>query len=62
MVQQGHVYRVDISETYSGFSLAAEQTQYTAPHGGTFVIKVLAQRRGYDGPIDLHCRRFGRRQ
>lgn len=49
----GHVYRVDVDETYGGFSLAAEQTQYSSPQGGTFVVKVLAQRRGYDGPIEL---------
>jgi hypothetical protein len=50
----GHVYRIDITDAYTGFSLSAEQTQYTAPHAGTVAMKVLAQRRGYDGPIDLH--------
>jgi hypothetical protein len=49
----GHVYRIDVSETYGGFTLAAEQLQYTCPQAGTFVVKVLAQRRGYDGPIEL---------
>jgi hypothetical protein len=49
----GHVYRIDVSDTFGGFTLAAEQMQYSPPQGGTFVVKVLAQRRGYDGPIDL---------
>jgi hypothetical protein len=48
-----HVYRVKVSDQFSGFSLHAEQLQYTSPQGGTFVVKVLAQRRGYNGPIEL---------
>jgi hypothetical protein len=48
-----HVYRIDVSEAYAGFSLTTEHTQYTAPQGGTVVVKVLAQRRGYNGPIEL---------
>jgi hypothetical protein len=55
----GHVYRIDLSETYGGFTLHAEQTQYSAPHGGTFVVKVLAQRRGYNGPIELAVEDLG---
>ncbi len=37
----------------------AEQTQYSSPQGGTFVVKVLAQRRGYDGPIELAVEGLG---
>jgi hypothetical protein len=48
-----HVYRVKISDAYAGFSLHSEQLQYTSPQAGTFVVKVLAQRRGYNGPIEL---------
>ena len=55
----GHVYRIDVSDTYSGFSLAAEQTQYSSPEAGTFVVKVLAQWRGYDGPMDLTVEGLG---
>ena len=55
----GHVYRIDVSGAYSGYSLYAEQTQYTAPQGGTFVVKVLAQRRGYGGPIELGVEGLG---
>jgi hypothetical protein len=55
----GHVYRIDVSDTYGGFSLAAEQTQYSSPEAGTFVVKVLAQRRGYDGPIELTVEGLG---
>jgi hypothetical protein len=54
-----YVYRIDASETYSGFTLSAEQTQYTAPQSGTFVVKVLAQRRGYNGPIELAVEGLG---
>lgn len=55
----GHVYRIDISDTYSGFSLNAEQNQYTGPQGGTFVVKVIAQRRGHNGPIELAVEGLG---
>jgi hypothetical protein len=55
----GHVYRIDASETYGGFTLSAEQSQYSSPQGGTFVVKVLAQRRGYDGPIELAVEGLG---
>jgi hypothetical protein len=55
----GHVYRIDVSDTYSGFALYAEQLQYSAPQGGTFVVKVLAQRRGYNGPIELAIEGLG---
>lgn len=54
-----HVYRIDVSETYSGFALNAEQTQYSAPQCGTFVMKVLAQRRGYNDPIELAVEGLG---
>jgi hypothetical protein len=48
-----HVYRVKLSDAFAGFSLHAEQMQYVSPQGGTFVVKVLAQRAGYNGPIEL---------
>ena len=54
-----HVYRIDVSDTYSGFALSAEQTQYSAPQCGTFIIKVLAQRRGYNDPIELAVEGLG---
>ncbi len=54
-----HVYRIDVSDAYAGFTLNAEQTQYTAPQAGTFVVKVLAQRRGYNGPIELAVEGLG---
>jgi hypothetical protein len=55
----GHVYRIDATKPFVGFALSAEQAQYSAPQGGTFVVKVLAQRRGYDGPIDLSVSGLG---
>jgi hypothetical protein len=48
-----HVYRIHLSDTYSGFSLHSEALQYSVPQGGTFIVKVLAQRTGYNGPIEL---------
>ena len=48
-----HVYRIDISEAYSGFALHTQDLQYSAPQGGTFVVKVIAERRAYNGPIEL---------
>jgi hypothetical protein len=54
-----HVYRIDVSEAFSGFSLTTEHPQYTAPHAGTVVIKVLAQRRGYNGLIELAVEGLG---
>jgi hypothetical protein len=54
-----HVYRVKISDEFHGFSLHAEQMQYNAPHAGTFVVKVLAQRAGYNGPIELGVNGLG---
>jgi hypothetical protein len=54
-----HIYRVDVVADDPGFALNAELPQYTAPQGGTFVAKVLAQRRGYDGPIVLDVEGLG---
>jgi len=54
-----HVYRIDVQETFFGFSLNAELMQYTSPQAGTFVVKVLAQRSGYNGPIDLAVEGLG---
>ncbi len=53
------VYRIDVTEAYSGFSLNAEALQYSAPQGGTFTVKVLAKRQGYNGPIELAVNGFG---
>lgn len=55
----GHVYRIELSDSFARFSLAAEHTQYTSPQAGTFVMKVLAQRHGYDGPVDLAVEGLG---
>jgi hypothetical protein len=54
-----HVYRINVIDTYAGFTLHTEQPQYTAPQGGTVAVKVLAQRRGYDGPIELAVEGLG---
>ncbi len=54
-----HVYRIEVSDNYPGFSLNAEQAQYNAPESGTFVVKVLAQRKGYTGPIELAVEGLG---
>jgi hypothetical protein len=55
----GCVYRVEVDDAFAGFTLNAEQPQYTAPQRGTFVVKVLAQRQGYDGPIELGVEGLG---
>jgi hypothetical protein len=54
-----HVYRVDVQETFFGFSLNAELVQYNSPQAGTFVVKVLAQRSGHKGPIELAVEGLG---
>jgi hypothetical protein len=54
-----HVYRIDVSDAYGGFALNAELTQYNAPQGGTAVVKVLAQRPAYAGPIELAVEGLG---
>jgi hypothetical protein len=54
-----HIYRIDVEEKFFGFSLHAENMQYVAPHSGTVVVKVLAQRSGYDGPIELAVEGLG---
>jgi hypothetical protein len=55
----GCVYRVEVDDAFAGFTLNAEQPQYTAPQGGTLVVKVLAQRQGYDGSIELGVEGLG---
>jgi hypothetical protein len=52
-------YRVEVQDAFPGFSLHTEKTQYTAPQGGTVVVKVLAQRSGYHGPIELAIEGLG---
>ena len=47
------VYRIHLSDTVPGFSLQTDALQYSAPQGGTFVVKVLARRTGYNGPMEL---------
>lgn len=54
-----HVYRIHLDNAYSGFSLHTEGLQYSAPQGGTFVVKVLARRTGYNGPIELAVEGLG---
>jgi hypothetical protein len=54
-----HVYRIDVSDAYGGFALNAELTQYNAPQEGTTVVKVLAQRPVYAGPIELAVEGLG---
>ena len=54
-----HVYRVDVSDAYGGFALNAELLQYNAPQAGTAVVKVLAQRPAYSGPIELTVEGLG---
>jgi hypothetical protein len=54
-----HVYRVEVSDSYSGFALNAELMQYTAPQAGTVVVRVLAQRPTYVGPIELTVEGLG---
>lgn len=46
-------YRIEATETYAGFALRTSDLQYTVPQAGTVAIKVIADRRGYSGPIDL---------
>jgi hypothetical protein len=52
-VAADHVYRICVGEGYSGFALHTQDLQYSAPQGGTFVVKVVAERRAYNGPIEL---------
>jgi len=54
-----HVYRVDVSDAYGGFALNAELLQYNAPQAGAAVVKVLAQRPAYSGPIELTVEGLG---
>ncbi|MEO2049204.1 MAG: hypothetical protein ABGX16_21810 [Pirellulales bacterium] len=54
-----HLYRIDIQDTFFGFSLHAEQMQYTSPQAGTVVVKVLAGRSGYSGAIELSVTGLG---
>jgi hypothetical protein len=55
-----NVYRIHLSNMFSGFSLTTDALQYSAPQGGTFVVKVLARRTGYNGPIELSVDGFGK--
>ncbi len=52
-------YRIHLNDLYTGFVLHTEALQYTAPQGGTVVIKVIAERNGYNGPIDLAVEGLG---
>jgi hypothetical protein len=54
-----HVYRIDVTDAYGGFTLNAELMQYTAPQAGTVVVRVLAQRAAYAGPIELGVEGLG---
>ena len=57
-----HVYRIHLSNAFSGFSLQAEALQYSAPQAGTFVVKVLARANRVQRPHRAGRRRFGRRR
>jgi hypothetical protein len=48
-----HSYRIHGDNADAGFSLSAEHAQYSPPRGGVLVIKVMASRHGYEGPIAL---------
>jgi hypothetical protein len=54
-----HVYRIRLDNAYSGFSLHSDALQYSAPQAGTFVVKVIAKRNGYGGPIELAVEGLG---
>ena len=48
-----HVYRIEVRPTRGRFALELVDTLYHAPAGGSFKVKVLCRRNGYDGPIEL---------
>ncbi len=48
-----HAYRVEVREHAPRFSLRVEAEKFDAPKGGVFVAKVLCDRAGYDGPVEL---------
>ncbi len=54
-----HAYRIDLDDMFAGFRLNTDQLQYNAPQGGTFTVKVLAQRPTYSGPIELAVEGLG---
>lgn len=54
-----HAYRIDLDDTYAGFRLYTDQLQYNAPQGGTFTLKVMAQRPDFSGPIELAVEGLG---
>lgn len=47
------VYRVEIERWQPGFTLTVDADLYNVPRGGVFNPKVVAVRRGYDGPIQV---------
>ena len=48
-----YAYRVEIKPFDGGFVLSVENETLNVPNGGTGVTKVTAQRRNYQGPIEL---------
>jgi hypothetical protein len=46
-------YRMEAAPYEPGFSLSLEAEKFDVPHEGSFVAKVTAARRDYNGPIDL---------
>ncbi len=48
-----HVYRIEVRRFAPGFSLRLEVDKVDAPKDGVFTVKVLCNRRGYDGPVTL---------
>ncbi len=54
-----HIYRLDMKDAFFGFELHAEKNEYVAPLGGTVVVKVLAKRTGFTGPLELTVEGLG---
>jgi len=54
-----YIYRLDARDAFFGFSLHAEKMEYVAPQGGTVVVKVLAKRTGFSGPLELGVEGLG---
>lgn len=46
-------YRVTVDEGAAGFALSCASDRINVPAGGTTTVKVIARRRGYNGPIRL---------
>jgi hypothetical protein len=47
------VYGIHVEQSAQGFDLTASADRFLAPRGGSFSVKITAQRRGVNGPITL---------